>query len=522
MDIDGGSSSPARAGDGSGAQQPQRPDWRPPLPFSLLAYGTSSSTSAGSLSTTYTSGSSHLQSSCSDQGDPWLEVEEEREKTRGDIKGLVQEFLAAGDDQDATTLVLERWFSDLGVSWVLSIIVTDDKSAGAFVFQRRLQHFARSWIVALTVIQNSIFTYVEGLWNQEEAEGVFSSLPAASEFARFLQTTISKMLPFVDMIMAHKAVIVGPCIQHTNLSSNGEVPAEEKLVALIAVRDGLSAASKQIQMWFICPPLLGSRGTLDEMSNLLSAKLAELDEAVWDTVDEILTDNNHDAGSMDNSQALERSPDIDKATGTIVNCIKVLSTNYGLLHQIVCSAVRLSECVPEYSKVSPLFRADSCAVLIVEMIFGLQEKLARVSQSFPDQSLRFLFLLNNTYFVWQQLHTTSNLEPYMPALTRKIDDHMQRYLQMSWIPVLSCLQDPTPLCLGRYSPLAKFQSEFQKTYTAQKLWKVPDPELRRRLRKAIIETVISAFTRYLEDNKITTPRVTQLELEDMLQDLFEG
>ncbi|CAO2206137.1 unnamed protein product [Urochloa humidicola] len=160
------------------------------------------------------------------------------------------------------------------------------------------------------------------------------------------------------------------------------------------------------------------------------------------------------------------------------------------------------------------------------MVSSLQENIARVSQSFPDQSqsLRFLFLLNNTHFMCQQLHCPNGygLEFYVPALARKIDEHIQRYLQVSWIPVVSGLHDPMPLCLGRYSPLAKFKSEFQKTYTAQKLWKVPDPELRRRLRKAIIETVIPAFTKYLADNKITTPRVTQQELEDMLQNLFEG
>lgn len=156
------------------------------------------------------------------------------------------------------------------------------------------------------------------------------------------------------------------------------------------------------------------------------------------------------------------------------------------------------------------------------MISCLQEKLLRVSQPFPDQGLRFLFLLNNTYFMWQQLHPSSALEPHMSALTCKIDDHIQSYLQVSWAPVLSCLHEPTPLCLGRYSPLAKFQLEFQKTSTVQKLWKVPDPELRGRLRKAIIEKVSSGFTKYLEDYNVNSPRVTSQELEETLKELIEG
>ena len=93
---------------------------------------------------------------------------------------------------------------------------------------------------------------------------------------------------------------------------------------------------------------------------------------------------------------------------------------------------------------------------------------------------------------------------------------------MTWAPVLECLHNPTFRCFTRDSPLPKFESKFQSTYAAQKLWKVPDPELRKRLRVAIIEKVVSCFTNYLEDNNRITPGVTPQELEEMLQELFEG
>jgi len=76
--------------------------------------------------------------------------------------------------------------------------------------------------------------------------------------------------------------------------------------------------------------------------------------------------------------------------------------------------------------------------------------------------------------------------------------------------------------LGRYSSPAKFESEFQKTYAAQKLWKVPDPKLRRRLRVAVTEKVVSSFTKYLEYNNICPSRITPHDLMDMLQELIEG
>jgi len=71
-------------------------------------------------------------------------------------------------------------------------------------------------------------------------------------------------------------------------------------------------------------------------------------------------------------------------------------------------------------------------------------------------------------------------------------------------------------------PTVQVESEFQKTYTTQKLWKVPDPELRKRPRKAVIEKIIPDYTRYIEDSKVTNPKFTPQELEEMLQELFEG
>ena len=98
------------------------------------------------------------------------------------------------------------------------------------------------------------------------------------------------------------------------------------------------------------------------------------------------------------------------------------------------------------------------------------------------------------------------------------------YIQITWAPVLSCLFNPTPSCFGKnYSPLSKFESEFQKMYDTQKLWKVPDPKLKKSLRRAIIDKVIPCYTRYLEDDYGNAPlKFSPSNLQEMLQELFEG
>jgi hypothetical protein len=135
-------------------------------------------------------------------------------------------------------------------------------------------------------------------------------------------------------------------------------------------------------------------------------------------------------------------------------------------------------------------------------------------------------LLNNSSFIADQLHDT----PYFPKsykvdLAGKAEDYIKMYIQVSWAPVLSCLINPTPSCLGKnYSPLPKFESEFQKMNTTQKLWKVPDPKLRNRLRRAIIDEVIPVYTRYLlaVDYGNAPLKFSPSYLQEMLQELFEG
>ena len=108
---------------------------------------------------------------------------------------------------------------------------------------------------------------------------------------------------------------------------------------------------------------------------------------------------------------------------------------------------------------------------------------------------------------------------------------MDSYLDVSWGPVLSCIprsQFPGPFHRWMSTvPLVKFESVFNKTYQAQKLWKVPDPRLRCYLWQAITERVVSSYRDYLKEHpelaehvsrRNTTPNV----LEEMLGQLFEG
>jgi hypothetical protein len=81
-----------------------------------------------------------------------------------------------------------------------------------------------------------------------------------------------------------------------------------------------------------------------------------------------------------------------------------------------------------------------------------------------------------------------------------------------------------PLWFPKHSSqVAIFKSEFQKACRHQKLWKVPSPKLRQKLREAIIDKVITGYKRYLEDHPEMEKCSSDLQdMEDMVNELFEG
>ena len=69
----------------------------------------------------------------------------------------------------------------------------------------------------------------------------------------------------------------------------------------------------------------------------------------------------------------------------------------------------------------------------METVRSTEDKIARKSPSwFPDESLWFLFLINNAYFMLQPLQTVWCLVGFpVPVLTRRIDDYKNGYLIVS-------------------------------------------------------------------------------------------
>ncbi|CAD6335319.1 unnamed protein product [Miscanthus lutarioriparius] len=446
--------------------------------------------------------------------------QEEVVKTRRHMRGLVEEF-RAGADGNATAP--DRWLSELHVAWLLRPADAEPE-LGASGQRILVPRETRSWILALQVIRTSVRTCLSGLYSDDEA--TVGPPAAVPEFVKFLKVTLLKMLTFVDAIVALDPLNVDGASSQQHVSSSSVVlvvmEAAEKVRALLDVRHALSAASQHIMIAFCSSPYVQSTKVADDIGGLLSAQLCKLDQAIRDTFDHIRTavarslddDYSPRATGATQTTLLQSSPAIHKVTRSVTNYINTVLSTEALL-------------TANYARHQG--DTSSLTTLTMEVVGSLEEELARVSQSFPDQSLRIIFLINNSYLIRQLLDTSwpprlldLTYLRFSNSLTNRIDRYIQSYLQVTWAPVLECLHNPTFRCFTRDSPLPKFESKFQSTYAAQKLWKVPDPELRKRLREAIIEKVVSGFKEYLEDHNSITRGVTPQEVEEILQELFEG
>ncbi|CAL5042961.1 unnamed protein product [Urochloa decumbens] len=482
-------------------------------------YTLSSSCSSGTVSTAYASTGSRWWSSHSmEAAKQHLELENEDdgfrkswEETKKRMNSVIQAFVGApsanrsmkGGDMSA----LERWwFTELGVEWVPLLQATDDACGW------KLEHEfdVRSWVVgALMEIVDTIgFATLlfpdRGLLpsiceEEEEEEPVTEqAIPDQFQFSGFIKQAMLKMLAFVDAIAAPNPRIT---TRRVLVIKNGLVASYDRLNALLDVRGALTKALPLIR--------------------LSSSTRRPLQRAIWRTMEEIwiriMLSMKDSSSTQENPQG---SSDIHKATRYVISYIRFLQSHYSSVAPIVYEETSLGNYAPQIGDVPPL---DS---LIAEMASLLQGKLTKMSDSFGDQSLKFSFLLNNSYFGREQPRQTLPFPKFsVAALSSKLQGYAKSYLQASWEPVLSCLFNPSPLCLGRkrnYFPLSNFESEFQKTYTTQKVWKVPDPELRSSLREHITKKIISGYVKYMEENYVTAIRVTVQELEEMLQELFEG
>ncbi|KAI4968680.1 hypothetical protein ZWY2020_046010 [Hordeum vulgare] len=461
-----------------------------PTLFSQSGNGGNSGSSSASGSVSYpsnNSGSSFGSSvaAAADYGAQELTNIARRMVCDGYTQRMVRAFRIGG----GSARTLGTWFLELDVDWVLQI---SGAEGGGSWRQLRLQDSVKRWVRAFIIILASIKEVAATAVHDHETTAV----------AQFGKASIARMLVFIDAITPARA-------------SSKEENLRAVLDMYICVSSASDMLSPESQANF---KGLGKKIFMD-VGGSLPREVKRLNKAVYSTIMEVRA-----FVEDDESWAIEiprGKGDVHTNTWLMVNCIKSMQDK------------------ARYHDTQYL------RGLIDDSVLHLKELLLRKSELCSDQSLRYLFLLNNSYLVAVMVEAWSLMvEPWSRHEWRPAPEclkYMNRYLDVSWghvqshmpktgfvhgsgrLQMLFCILAPLRH-LKKTASQAKFESAFHKTYEAQKFWKVPNPQLRDELRRTIIERIVPGYRCYLrkhpqlERGGSSSPDV----LEEMLGEIFEG
>lgn len=221
------------------------------------------------------------------------------------------------------------------------------------------------------------------------------------------------------------------------------------------------------------------------------------------------------------------------------------------VHQLTCSTMRTVKKLANYQRtLDSILRdknsllsgnnssdngdvtigASDCCKLVSSMISCLRSKLEQKSELLKASGAEQVFWINNlNYMVEEGASPQLKIvlgEEWVQGPKKEIHRHLTSFEKSISAEVLPCLTATNKV--SARNRLKSFKLAIEEMCQTQASWKVPDPERREELRNAVLETVVPAYTKFLEVHKGKLgPRVIEkelsvAELKSCLLDLFEG
>ncbi|KAK9047879.1 hypothetical protein SSX86_033159 [Deinandra increscens subsp. villosa] len=186
------------------------------------------------------------------------------------------------------------------------------------------------------------------------------------------------------------------------------------------------------------------------------------------------------------------------------------------------------------------------ALHLIWIIIILQFKLEGTSKHYKDNSLAYVFMMNNIHHIVQKIRGSQELREmigydYLKELTGEYRQAASRYQRETWFGVLYNLRDEGLYIDGSYSSraskralrerLKSFNAMFKKVHRRQALWLIPDKQLREELQISISEKLIPAYRSFLgrfrtiieqERHPENYIKYSFADLENAVWDFFEG
>ncbi|VAH38310.1 unnamed protein product [Triticum turgidum subsp. durum] len=181
---------------------------------------------------------------------------------------------------------------------------------------------------------------------------------------------------------------------------------------------------------------------------------------------------------------------------------------------------------------------------VLMLLARLQLKVEENAESYEDERMRYIFLMNNAMHVVKgsgspDLSMSMGNDNHQQLVIR-VEQYATAYLRASWTEALLQLSDhgvskysvnfgPGSVSQWMRKSMKNFNSAFGEISRVQTTWKVPNPQLRQHLRLIILQQVLNAYRtllgRYgccLGKNPSKYIKYTPDDIENHVLDLFEG
>ncbi|MCO5550740.1 hypothetical protein L7F22_004270 [Adiantum nelumboides] len=439
-----------------------------------------------------------------------------------DLNVIAQRMARAGYGRDCSQVymsvrksVLEQSLYRLGLEKVNSEVIQK-------LSWEALEVKIKKWIQALKVAVKVVFSAEKKL-----CDNVFVGLSPQRENS-FLELASGALMQYLAFGKAVAAIRRTP----------------EKLFRILDMYETIKELLGDINMVF-CDDICES--TRAEVRGVL----AQLGEAALGTLQEFEMAIQRDASKI---------PVVGGAfhplTRYVMNYIKFLVDYTNTLEHLLKNKRRevpkslgvetfgLSETIME-NRSREAERLSPLAVQIMWLVVHLEGNLEAKSKQYMDQSMAFLFLMNNVHYIVQKVKESELAILLGDGWTRKhagqVRVYAAHYVKTAWKTVFACLRDEGLTSNGRLSSgvsrvaikdrFKNFNIAFEEACAAQSSFIVPDPQLREELRIGIAEKLIPAYRmfvgrygNYLEAGRQPNKylRYSPDDLENHVIDLFDG
>ncbi|VVB17560.1 unnamed protein product [Arabis nemorensis] len=159
----------------------------------------------------------------------------------------------------------------------------------------------------------------------------------------------------------------------------------------------------------------------------------------------------------------------------------------------------------------------------------LESSLNRKAQLYADESLKFIFLINNFHYMVQKVKGSELRyffgDEWIKKHIARYQHDVTNYERSTWSSILSLLKDNNNSVATLREKCRLFALAFDDVYKNQTRWSVPDPELRDDIHISTSVKVVQSYRGFLGRNATRIGekhiRYTCEDIENMLLDLFE-